>query len=330
MADTNSAAPAAPAPSTAPETSTDTSQESSDNTAEATNEVADGEVAALDSGDAASAIKATPAKQVKQELKKQMRKLKLKIDSKEEEIEFDPNDDEFLTREFQKARAFQKRSQEYSTLEKNVRNFVEELRNNPRKILSDPNIGIDLKKLAAEVIEQEISNSQKSPEQLARERLEEELGNLKQEREKERKDLETREFDRLQQQEMERYDISISRALQASNLPKTPYVIKKMADYMLIGLQEGMDVSPEDVIPLVQKEMQNDLKQMFAVLPDEVIQSLVGKDVFNRIRKNSVNKAKSGQTSPPQPLNKAIKDTGAKGGEQKADKKVSFKEFFKL
>lgn len=329
MAEVNNAAPAAPAPSTAPETSIDTNQESSDNTVESTEEIAGNSPleASQNSGDP---VKAPTAKAVKQELKKQMKKLKLKVDSKEEEIEFDPNDDEFLTREFQKSRAFQKRSQEYSTLEKNVRNFVEELRTNPRKILSDPNIGIDLKKLAAEVIEQEIANSQKSPEQLAKEKLEEELNNLKQEREKEKKELETREFERLQQQEMERYDISISRALQASDLPKTPYVIKKMADYMLIGLQEGMDVTPEDVVPLVRKEMQNDLKQMFAVLPDEVIESLVGKDVFTRIRKKSVNKAKSGGIVPPQPISKAIKDVGGKPTEKKEEKKVSFREFFKL
>lgn len=321
MAD-NTTANAVPAPSTAPETSTDTSQESNDS----------GEVAEGTEPDAAPVLAAAPsAKEVKQELKKQMKKLKLKVDSKEEEIEFDPNDDEFLTRELQKAKAFQKRSQEYSTLEKNVRNFVEELRTNPRKILSDPNIGIDLKKLAAEVIEQEIANSQKSPEQLEKEHLEEELNRIRTERENEKKEMESREFERLQQHEMERYDIAMTKALQASDLPKTPYVVKKMADYMLIGLQEGMDVSPEDVIPLVRKEMQNDLKQMFAVLPDEVIESLVGKDVFTRIRKKSVNKAKSGQVAPPQPLNKAIKDVGGKATDDgKPQKKISFKEFFKV
>ncbi len=127
--------------------------------------------------------------------------------------------------------------------------------------------------------------------------------------------------------EYERYDTLISKAIETSDLPKSPYVVKKIADYMLLGLNEGIDVSPEDVLPLVRDEIQNDLREMFAVMPDEVIEKIVGKDVFNRVRKKNVAKAKSA----PQPVKSAIKDTGAasKASASSSDaQKKTFRDFF--
>jgi len=95
---------------------------------------------------------------------------------------------------------------------------------------------------------------------------------------------------------------------------------------MLLGLNEGIDVSPEDVLPLVREEIQNDLREMFSVMPDEVIEKLVGKDVFNRVRKKNVAKAKSA----PQPVKSLIKDTGAtsKNSDQNDPQKKTFRDFF--
>lgn len=263
-----------------------------------------------------------------------VRKLKLKVDGQEleEELPFEIDDNpeaiEYMTRQLQLSKAAQKRMAESSQLQKEVKYFLEELRKNPRKVLSDPTIGIDVKELAAQIIEEEISNAQKSPEQLEREKLEAELRALQEEREQEREETRQREFARLQELEFERYDSLISNALDTSDLPKSPYVVKKIADYMLLGLNEGIDVSPQDVLPLVRDEIQSDLREMFTVMPDEVIEKIVGKDVFNRVRKKNLAKAKA----TPSPVRSSVKDTGAgakpadagKGGAQKK----SFRDFF--
>lgn len=277
------------------------------------------------------AANGTPAQ--KAEAKKMLKSLKIKFNGREyeEELPFEIPDDEsareYMTRQLQMSKLAQSKSQEYSTLEKEVKAFVDELRKNPKKALSNPNIGIDVKKLAAEIIEEEIANSQKSPEQLEREKIENELKELKAEREREKEESKARELERLQQQEYERYDMLMSQALDASKLPKTPYVVKKMADYMLLGLQEGIDVTPADVLPLVEAEMQNDLKEMFGVMPDEVIESIVGKDVINRIRKKNVAKAKS-QPQVPQPLKAQMKQAATEPEKKEPAKKVSLKNFF--
>lgn len=276
------------------------------------------------------------AAKVKKEEKKLLRKLKLKVDGKEfdEELPFDIPEDpkaiEYMQKQLQLSKAAQKRMAEHSQLQKEVASFIEELKKNPRKVLADPNIGVDIKALAAAVIEEEIANSQKSPEQLEKERLESRLKELEEERKKEKEDFEKREFERLQAQEYERYDTLMTKALETSGLPKTPYIVKKMADYMLLGLQDGQDVSPEDVIPLVREEMQKDLKEMFAVMPDEVIEQLVGKDVIGRIRKKSVAKVKE-KGVPPTPVSKAIQDTGTTGKvDEQPKQKMSIKEWLKV
>lgn len=278
------------------------------------------------------AINGTPAEKV--EAKKMLRSLKIKFNGREyeEKLPFEIPDDEasreYMSKQLQMSRLAQSKSQEYSTLEKEVTEFVEQLRKNPKKALSDPSIGLDMKKLAAEIIEEEIANSEKSPEQLKAEKLEAELKAIKEEREQEKDRFKKEEFERLQAQEFERYEGLMVQALETSKLPKSPYVVKKMADYMLLGLQSGYDVTPQDVLPLVEAEMQSDLKEMFAVMPDEVIEAMVGKDVITRIRKKNIAKAKAGN-QPPVPVKAAIKDVGTKS-EPKAGEKQSFKQFFKV
>ena len=272
----------------------------------------------------------TPAE--KAEAKKTLKQLKIKFNGKEytEDLPFEiPDDDkarEYMTKQLQLSKQAATKAQDYSELEKEVRSFVEELKKNPRRVLSDPNICVDINQLADQIIEEEIQNSQKSPEQLEKEKLEAELRSIKEEREKEKKELQEKEFERVQAQEFERYDMLITQAIEKSDLPKSPYIVKKMADYLLLGIQEGLDVSPDDVLPLVREEMQNDLKEMFALMPEEVVEQIVGKDVINKIRKKQVAKAKQGPASNVSNVKKEVESPSGKKSE--AGEKKSFKEFF--
>lgn len=258
------------------------------------------------------------------------KKLKLKVDGEEYDEDIDFDNEEDLIKKLQYSKVAQKRMSEKAQLEKEVENFLTELRKNPRKVLSDPRIGVDIKQLAASMIEEEIENSKKSPDQLEREKLQARLQELEDERKKEKEDAQKRELDTLQQREFERYDMLMTKAIEKSDLPKSPYVVKKMADYMLMGLKDGLDITPEDVLPMVRDEIQNDLKEMFAVMPDEVIEAIVGKDVFTRVRKKNVAKAKAG--TPPKPINSSVKDSGTKESKSNdsSAKKISYKDFFNM
>jgi hypothetical protein len=313
--------PITTAPVAAPITSEVTTPNSVPSPAEVANLTADPSIKAPEAKVDPAVTKAEAKK-----VEKVLKKLKLKVDGKEIEEAFDPNDDEYLTRQFQMAKMGSKRAQEYSQLQKEVGQFLKELKENPRKTLSNPNIGLDIKKLAAEVIEEEIANSQKSPEQLEKEKLQQELADLRAEQQRKDQTMKEQEFQRLTQTAYERYDLQMTEALSKSDLPKSPYVVKKMADYMLEAVKAGVDLTPQDVLPLVREEMQSDIKEMFALMPDEMISAIVGKDVINRIRKNSVAKAKA----TPIPTTK-VADTGKTSQTEKIVKpgeKMNYRKFF--
>src|SRR5690606_35746702 len=118
---------------------------------------------------------------------------------------------------------------------------------NPKKALSNPLVGVDVKQLAAQILQEEIEQSQKSPEQIERERLEAELREIKEEREREKERQKQLELQMLEERELERYDNLISEAISASDLPKSPYVIKKMTDLLIMGIDAGLQVTPKDI-----------------------------------------------------------------------------------
>lgn len=264
-------------------------------------------------------------KKAEKELEKRIKRLKLKVDGKEIEEEIDLDDEERLIRELQMAKMGQKRAQEKADLEKQVRAFFEALQKDPFAAMQE--LGFQPEQVIDDYINKQLEQAKKTPEQIEKEKLEAELQRLKAEREREKEELKTKELERLQQQEFERYDMLMEKALTNSNLPKTAYTVKKIADYMLVALEAGKDVTPEDVIPLVQEEMNNDLKEMFSSLPEETIEALLGEQVLNKLRKRRVAKAQEAQKNLPK---SQIQDTGksVKTAENKAKEKLSYKDLF--
>jgi hypothetical protein len=258
-----------------------------------------------------------------------LRSLRLKVDGREieEDLPFEIPDDpeavEYMKRQLQMARMGSKRAQEYAQLEKEIRELITEGTKNPRKLLKELNI--DERELARQIIEQEIENSQKTPEQLEKERIEQELKSLKEEREREKQEFEQKEFERLQDQAYEKYDQQMTTALEKSNLPKEPYVVKKIADYMLVALQQGYDVSADDVIPLVKQELEKDIQTLINAMPDEALEQFLGKQRLANFRKKNLAKAKEAVAVSSA---KAVKDTGGKTSVKEPEKKMSYKDFF--
>jgi hypothetical protein len=264
------------------------------------------------------------------EQKKMLRKLKLKFNGREveEELPFEIPEEyaDYMTKQLQMAKLSQHKSQELSQFEKEVTAFLQDLKTNPKKALSNPAIGIDVKQLAAEILEEEIAQAQKTPEQIERERLEAELHALREEREREKTELEQRELERLTDLEYERYDNLMSNAIENSDLPKTPYVVKKMTEYMIQAVDNNIDVEPADLVPIIREEIQADVRVMLQSMPPEMVEQFLGQEVINTLRKSRVASVKKA----PVPVKSAVKDIG-KAPAKKAEaprKPVTIKDFF--
>lgn len=262
---------------------------------------------------------------------KRIRELKLKVHGQEYteelpfEIEEDPEVVEYLTKQLQLSKAAQRAMQEKSTFEKQVGQFFQDMKSNTKAKLIE--LGIDPREFAAQVIEEEIKKAQMSPEQLKQMELEQELNRLREEARAKEEQFNQRELERARAVEFEKIDTQMTQALDSSDLPKKPYVVRKIAEYMLIGANNGIDLSPEDVLPLVRQDLLGDLQEVLSSLPEEKAEEFIGKEVLNRFRKKNLAKIK--QT--PASVKSGIKDVGnTKGssGNDKSTEKVDYRKFF--
>lgn len=265
--------------------------------------------------------------EIKEEIKR-IKKLQIKYKGKdlEEELPFEipdtPEAREYMQKQLQLAKLSTDNSEQFSQLDKEIKEFVAALRENPKAILSDPDIGIDLKELARSVIEEEIENSKKTPEQVEKEKLQSELERLKKEQEEKVEEYKKRDFDQMQEKAYVEYDKALTTAFEEHQLPKTPYYIKKVADYMIAGIKAGHNVQPSDVLPLIDKEVKSDLKQMMEAYPDEVVQQLLGE------RLKLLKRPRTASKDAPASLKKGIPDTGLKHQQKTQPKKMTFKQRF--
>lgn len=262
---------------------------------------------------------------------KRIRELKLKVHGQEIteelpfEIEEDPEVVEYLTKQLQLSKAAQRAMQEKSTFEKQVGQFFQDMKSNTKAKLIE--LGIDPKEFAAQVIEEEIKKAQMSPEQLKQMELEQELNKLREEAKAKEEEFNQRELERVRAIEFEKIDTQMTQAIDRSDLPRKPYVVRKMAEYMLIGANNGIDLTPEDVLPLVRQDLLGDLQEVLGSLPEDKAEEFIGKEVLNRFRKKNLAKAK--QPTTPASVKSGIKDVGnTKGNAEKPTDKVDYRKFF--
>lgn len=277
---------------------------------------------------AESKLKAAAAKK-EAEKKSNKKKLKIKVDGKEEDYEFDPDNEEEIRKHLQLSRAAQKRMAEMAEMKKDVSELIQRINKDPLSFLGDKDngLGMNVEDLVRQYVEQRLADAEKSPEQLKAEATERELQRIKAERESEKTERERERAEAALQNEIIRYDNMITKTLENSEFKKpTPYVVKKMSDYLILAIENGIDATTDDILPIVRDEIQSEIRELINTAPEEVIEAWFGKEFFNRMRKKNVAKAKQAPVHAS-----SIKDTGVKSGKpEKEAEKISYKQFFKF
>lgn len=279
------------------------------------------EVAASPEGE----VKPTEAEQKAEENLR--RKYNLKVNNKVKEVELDLSNDEEVQKYLQKALAAEEKFQEAASVRKQAEQLVNALKTNPLAVLMHPELGLDVKALAQQVLTQEIEDMQKSPEQ---KRIEELERALKDREEKERvleEEKRQAEMNRIQEEAFQELDSQITSALSKSELPKSPYVVKRIADAMIEAVNMGYkDITVEQIMPFVEESITTEFQRMFDEAPEQtaekLMEKLVGKKNLDRYRKTKVARVKS-------PVRAAVQDTGGKSTEsEKKEENLKFKDVF--
>jgi hypothetical protein len=266
------------------------------------------------------------SKSEKQSLKKQ---LKLKVDGQEIIEEVDFGDEDYVTKQLQLAKVAQKRMQETAVLKKEVSQLLEMLETDPALALEK--LGINPEEFSHQYLSKKVEEMKKSPEQLAKEKLESELNQLKRELEKRDNDAREAEMARLQAEFSMQIDQDITSALsEQSDLPKSPYVVKRIADMMMLAINNGNpNVSAKDVVPIVRKQIKRELQDMFGMMPEDLLETAIGKQNVERMRKKRLATAKKAPVDTAKSIKSSGNDVLNRQESAKPKQKVSAKDFFR-
>ena len=258
-----------------------------------------------------------------QEVQELIETFHLKVNGREKAVTLDWNNKDDIVRRLQMAEAGQEAMQYASERDHQIETALNAWQNNPEEFLAE--LGIDPDEWAERRLESKIRELQKSPEQIAQEEREQELEALRErvrEQEEAQRDF---EFQQLQQQHEVDLDRQITDALSATTeLPKTPYVVKRVADAMLDAMRMGRtDIEVQDVIPSVVNGINSELQELFDAMPDKVLEQYLGNKTIDRLRKQRLSKMQ------PRGLS-GIKDSGKAPKEQTMrERKQSIRDFLK-
>ncbi len=233
---------------------------------------------------------------------------KLKADG--EEFDFDATDEENIKREIMKARGADKRFDSAAAMKKQAETFFEMIKNpdSLKKVLADPRVNVDLKKLAKDLIWEEMETERLNlPENKAEKDQREkdrELENYRSEKSKadEKKASEDRR-ERETRWESE-YEKKIISALEIKGVHKNENTVKQMAYYLEKAIENGHDLSPEDIASLVKSETSSTLRSYADALNEDQFLEFLGEHNAEKLRKADLKRLRSAQGNPFPPRNK--------------------------
>lgn len=266
-------------------------------------------------------------KETPKEAAARKKKYQIKANNKLRDIEIDLDNDDEIKRYLEKAMGADEKFQEAAMTRKQAEALIDMLKTDPRKILTHPDLGIDVKALAYQIINEELEDLSKTPEQKRLEEMEKKLKDYEENEKKTKEEKRKAELEKFEMEQQQMLDDQITAALQTTALPKSPYVVKRVADAMIEAFSLGYEtVTPEQVMPYVEQSIQREISEMFGAMPDEVMEKLLGKQRLDGYRKARVAKAKAAPATA-----KSVKDTGNAGKpkeEAKEEPKLRFKDVF--
>lgn len=229
---------------------------------------------------------------------------KLKADG--EEFEFDATDEEAIKREIMKARGADKRFESGAALKKQAETFFEMIKNPEtlRRVLTDPRVGVDVKKFAEEIVWEQIQAQQreeewkKSPEKKAQWEREQKLKEYEEREARETAEGNTRAEREAQQRFEASYETKITKALEVGGIPKTPAAVARMAEYLMKSVEHGIDLSPEDLVEQVRKDYMDDFAAVLGQADGDQLLRILGESNAEKLRKADLKRLKSPQQNP--------------------------------
>lgn len=221
-------------------------------------------------------------------------KFKFQVDGKEVEEEYD---EATLKSTLQKAKGADKRFQEAHQTQQKIARMMEMMKTPEglEKILEHPNMfGAKAREVMEQLLWKKIQREQMDPKERENLELKERLREREEADKAAQEAEQQKQFEQMKKDYATQIDKDIVDAIKASGATVTPYFFKRVAHYMLSAMQQGKQVSPKDVVPLVKEDLQNDIRSMFETTSEEQILELLKSDkAWENIRKADLKRFKA-------------------------------------
>lgn len=224
------------------------------------------------------------------------RKFKVKVDKEELEV-----DEDELIAGYQSRRASQKAWQGAAEQKRQIVALFEGIKRDPipnlKKLLEHPSVGHDLRKIATDLLTQELERENLTPEQRELSDARKELAQVRAEREERERAQQESETAELRRENAERIQTEILEALKPSGLPFNRHSVKRVTYYLKEGLKRGYRLSAEDVLPLVRKDYEEEQRALFSSLDGEALEKMLTPEIAEKLSKRRIEKLKTGQAA---------------------------------
>lgn len=244
----------------------------------------------------------------------------LKVNGKAREIQ-DYND---LKRLAQLGLAANEKFQQASEKIKQAEAIVELLQTNPEKALEK--LGFDVRQMAEEYLKNELQREVLTEEQRKLLDMERKLAEYEAEKKQKEEEEKANRINELQRHYEAELSDKIIKAIETYKLPRSERTISRIAEKLYVALENGYEIDPLDIAPLVKQEIDEELRGMYGTLDVEAMLSILGEDNLKKIREHELKRVKA--KAPQDPIKTTPVATTQPEEPQSKSRKAA-KDFFK-
>jgi hypothetical protein len=231
---------------------------------------------------------------------------KLNVNGKE--VEYDASNEDKLKSDLQKVFGIEEKARTSAQKVDMADRLLDMLQSDPRGFEKQCKLaGIDVEKLAVDILWNRQRLNSLSPEQRELEEYKEREKEVAATKAQQEADAKVAESTKKTQEWAQKFEAECSAALSANSIPKTRLSLALIAQYIDAGLSNKKEYTVEQVLPYVARDLKEIHRSTMESLDGDALLSYIGETLANKIAKARVDRYKR-TTANPVPEKKTVSD----------------------
>jgi GrpB-like predicted nucleotidyltransferase (UPF0157 family) len=222
---------------------------------------------------------------------KAQEKRRYKVKDGDEELEVDEDE---VVKGYQRARSANKRFEEAAAKTKQVEQVIRALSENPLAVLERVAGGdkTRLRTMFEDYLKQEYAMEMVPEDQRKYMELEAKLARYEEQEQTAQQKAQEEAFNKKKAQSFDNYAKKFTQALQIADVPKSPFVVKRMAEYEKQAREGGYELSAQELGELVAEDFEKERRPSLSGMEGDRLLKHLGDDVVKKVLQAAVQRAK--------------------------------------